>query len=89
MSLTRRDLLFWIAAVVIILGALAAAQIRHTSVTNHTMFLLGLVGGLIVFRVGVQVIWAGMRSRRKPRLWIGAGISLAGLCLVYLGLYPR
>ncbi|HKV43250.1 MAG TPA: hypothetical protein VJT32_01020 [bacterium] len=90
MSLTRKDLLFWLATVVIILGALAVAQLRRHAISDHrTMFLLGLIGGLLVFRVGVQLIWGGMRSRQRPRLWIGAEISLAGLLLVYLGLFPH
>jgi hypothetical protein len=69
MSLTQKELLFWIAAVVIILGVLAAAQFRRHTISDRTMFLVGLIGGIVIFRVGVQVIWTGIRSRQRSRLW--------------------
>lgn len=86
MSITRRDVLFWVVATVIILGVLAVAvPLQHTSY-NHATFWVMVVGGLVVFRVGMQVIWAGMRSRQRPRLWVGGGVAVVGLYLVYLGL---
>jgi hypothetical protein len=94
MSIARRDVLFWLVATIIILGVLAVAvPLRHTNY-NRAVFWVGVVGGLVVFRVGMQVIWAGMRSRQRPRLWVGGGVAVVGLYLVYLalnrlGLPPR
>lgn len=84
--MARRDLLFWTVAIVIILGVLAlAVPLRHTHY-NHAIFWTRVVGGLVVFRVGMQGIWAGMRSRHRPRLWVGVAVAVVGLYLVYLGL---
>jgi len=53
MSVAIRDLLFWTVAIVIILGVLAlAVPLRHTNY-NHAIFWTRIVGGLIVFRVGM------------------------------------
>jgi len=85
-SIARRDVLFWVVATVIILGVLAiAVPLRHTSY-NRAIFWGNVVGGLVIFRVGMQVLWAGMRSRHRARLWLGGGIAVVGLYLVYLGL---
>ncbi|HYM70468.1 MAG TPA: hypothetical protein VEZ44_12790 [bacterium] len=86
MPTTRRDALFWVVATVIILSVLAVAvPLRHTNY-NHATFWVRVVVGLVVFRMGMQVIWAGMRSRQRPRLWVGGGVAVIGLYLVYLGL---
>lgn len=69
MSMGRTDGLFWLVTMVIILGVLVVAvPLRHTNY-NHVIFWTRVVGGLVVFRVGMQVIWSGMRSRHRPRLW--------------------
>ena len=94
MSTGRTDVLFWLVTIVIILGVLVVAvPLRHTNY-NHVIFWTRVVGGLVVFRVGMQVIWSGMRSRHRPRLWVGVAVAVIGLSLVYLGLvslglYPR
>jgi hypothetical protein len=86
MSIMRRDVLFRIVATVIILIVLAiAAPLRHTTY-NPTVFWVGIVGGLVVSRVGLQIMWTGMRSRRRPLIWMGGGVSAVGLYAVYLGL---
>ncbi len=94
MSMGRTDVLFWLVTIFIILGVLVVAvPLRHTNY-NHAIFWTGVVGGLVVFRVGMQVIWSGMRSRHRPRLWMGVAVAAIGLYVVYLGLvslglYPR
>ncbi len=86
MSIARTEALFWLAATFVIVGILAAAApLRHTHY-NHVIFWTRVVGGLIVFRVGMQAIWSGMRSRHRPQLWAGVSVAVIGLYLVYLGL---
>jgi hypothetical protein len=85
--LSRNDIPFWVATAAIILAAVVAyAHLRHPS-SNRISFLVALVSGLIVFRVGMQFVWRGMRMHYSKRLWLGAGISMIGLCAVALTLY--
>jgi hypothetical protein len=87
MRWSRNDVVFWVAAAAIILGAVVAyAHFRNPS-SNRVSFLGALVGGLIVFRAGAQFAWRGMRMHHSKPLWFGAGISMIGLCVVALTLY--
>ncbi len=94
MSMGRTDMLFWLLTIFIIVGVLVvAAPLRHTNY-KHAVFWTRVVGGLVVFRVGMPVIWSGMRTRHRSRLWVGVAVAAIGLYIVYLGLvslglYPR
>jgi hypothetical protein len=82
----RRDFVFWIAASVIILSAVVAASFPRYHPSAFLFWAL-LVGGLIVFRVGAQVVWASMRSEKRQQVWLGSGVCLVGLALAAVSLY--
>ena len=88
MRLSRNDVLFWIVAAAIILGAvgIASLRLRHTG-PNRMSLMAALVGGLIVFRVGIQFIWGGLRMRHSQPLWLGSAVSTIGLGVAAVSLY--
>lgn len=83
-SIRRLDILFWVAAAAIILAAVAVASSRPPA-HNVALYWLLLIGGLVVFRLGAQMIWASMRQKRE-HIWIGVGVSIVGLLLAAVGL---